>query len=137
MKFLVSVLVITMMFITNTISSQNKEITITVINVSSDTGKVGFALYNKEGFMMKPLQTNEAKIVNGQSKITFKDVIPGEYAVVCFHDKNENGKMDFSAQRMPLEDYGSSNNVMAFAPPSFDGAKFTLDKKNIDLKIKF
>ena len=137
MKFLVSILVVAMMFITTSITAQNKEIKVTVANVSSDTGKVGFALYQKEGFMIKPVQSLESNIVNGKSVVVFKNVLPGEYSVVCFHDKNENGKMDFSAQRMPLEDYGSSNNVMAFAPPTFEGSKFTLGKENIELDIKF
>ena len=45
--------------------------------------------------------------------------------------------MDFATNGMPLEDYGASNNVMNFGPPTFDNAKFTVSNKNVSLDIKF
>ena len=45
--------------------------------------------------------------------------------------------MDFAGNGMPLEDYGASNNVMNFGPPTFDDAKFLLTDKNVSLDIKF
>ncbi len=45
--------------------------------------------------------------------------------------------MDFSPNRMPLEDFGASNNVMAFAPPTFENAKFVVKDKEVSLEIKF
>ena len=138
MKFLIPVLVVAILSITNSITAQkNKTITATVVNATSDLGKVGFALYNKTTFMMNPLQTINAKIVDGKSTVTFKGLEEGAYAIVCYHDKNDNDKMDFSANRMPLEDYGASNNYMDFAPPSYENAKFTLANKDIRLDIKF
>tara|TARA_R110002049_G_scaffold609_3_gene3420 strand:+ start:1275 stop:1688 length:414 start_codon:yes stop_codon:yes gene_type:complete len=137
MKILVSILVVAMLTITNSLTAQNKTITVTVANISSDEGKVGFALYNKDNFMKKPIQGKEGKIVDGKTIITFDNIAPGEYAVTCYHDKNNNGKMDFSKYRMPLEDYGASNNVMAFAPPTFEGAKFILKDENLKIAIKF
>ncbi|MFK8059067.1 MAG: DUF2141 domain-containing protein [Polaribacter sp.] len=139
MKLIVGLLLATMLFISNTITAQNKTITVTIANVTSDEGKVGFALYkDKTTFnMRKALQGKEGKIVDGKTTIIFEDVAPGEYAIVCFHDKNNNDKMDFAANGMPLEDYGASNNVMAFAPPTFEGAKFLLKDENLELEIKF
>lgn len=138
MKFLGSILVGVVLFFSNSLTAQNKTtITASVVNVTSNKGKVGFALYNKTNFMMQPLQTKEAKIVDGVSSVTFKDVESGEYAIICFHDKNENGKMDFQENGMPLEDYGASNNVMNFGPPQYDDAKFIVTDKKIDLKIRF
>ncbi|MDA9087377.1 DUF2141 domain-containing protein, partial [Polaribacter sp.] len=73
---------------------------------------------------------------NGKTTITFKEVAGGEYAIVCYHDKNSNDKMDFQPNGMPLEAYGASNNVMNFGPPKFDDAKFTVVDKNVSLEIK-
>jgi uncharacterized protein (DUF2141 family) len=112
MKLILAILATTMLFITNSITAQNNTITATVINVTSDTGKVGFALYNKTNFRMKPLQGAASKIVDGKSIVVFKNVEAGEYAIICYHDKNNNDKMDFKDNGMPLEDYGTSNNVM-------------------------
>ena len=61
----------------------------------------------------------------------------GTYAILCFHDRNNNGKMDFKDNGMPMEDYGVSNNVMSFAPPSYQDAKFDLGDKDLSLEIKF
>ncbi len=137
MKTLVSFLVIAILTLTNGLIAQNKTITATVVNVTSDSGKVNFALYNKTNFMKFPIKSKTSKIINGKSTIVFENLEEGEYAIVCYHDKNDNDKMDFSAARMPLEDYGSSNNVMAFAPPSYENAKFMLADKNLSLNIKF
>ena len=137
MKTLVSILVVVIISITNIITAQNKTITATVLNISSDKGIVKFALYNKTNFRLKPLQSEIGNIENGKTTITFKEVAGGEYAIVCYHDKNSNDKMDFQPNGMPLEAYGASNNVMNFAPPRFDDAKFTVVDKNVSLEIKF
>ena len=137
MKTLVSILVVVIISITNIITAQNKTITATVLNISSDKGMVKFALYNKTNFRLKPLQSEIGNIENGKTTITFKEVAGGEYAIVCYHDKNSNDKMDFQPNGMPLEAYGASNNVMNFGPPRFDDAKFTVVDKNVSLEIKF
>ncbi|QTE23517.1 DUF2141 domain-containing protein [Polaribacter cellanae] len=137
MKFLLSILVVAMLSITNSITAQNKKITVTINNITSDKGKVGFALFNKDNFMKTPIQGKESKIKDGKTTVVFENVPSGEYAITCYHDKNNNGKMDFKSNGMPLEDYGASNNVMAFAPPTFEGAKFMLKDKDLKLEIKF
>ena len=137
MKLLVALLTTAMLFIANTITAQNKTITATVVNVSSNDGKVGFALYNKTNFRMKPLQGNSSKVIDGKSIVVFKNVEPGEYAIICYHDKNNNNKMDFKSNGMPLEDFGASNNNMTFGPPQFEDAKFTVSDKNVSLEIRF
>jgi len=137
MKFLVTLLVAAALFISTSITAQNKTITATVVNVTSDSGKVGFALYNKTTFQKIPLQAQNAEIIDGKSTVIFKDVPAGEYAIVCYHDKNNNDKMDFATNGMPLEDYGSSNNDMTLGPPNFEKAKFVVADKNVSLDIKF
>lgn len=126
--------------ITNkTENNQTFEINVEVNNVSSDNGKVYFALYDSQkGFLeRKNIQGKEAKINNGIAKVNFSSLIPNTYAVVCFHDANGNGTMDFEANGMPLEDYGATNNVMNFGPPQFSDAKFELVDKDLTFEIKF
>ncbi|WP_435415166.1 DUF2141 domain-containing protein [Polaribacter aestuariivivens] len=138
MKFLIPILVVIMVSITNAVTAQNtKTITVTVVNATSDTGEIGFALYNKDNFMGKPIEGKRSEIVDGKSTVVFENVPSGVYAVTCYHDKNNNNKMDFSSNGMPLEDYGASNNVMSFTPPTFENAKFTLKDEDLKLEIKF
>jgi len=137
MKTLVSFLVIAMLTLTNDLIAQNKTITATVVNVTSDSGKVGFALYDKSNFRLKPIKASASKIIDGKSIVVFKDVIAGDYAIICYHDRNDNEKMDFRSNGMPLEDYGASNNIMSFGPPNFEDSKFTVSDKDVSLEIKF
>jgi uncharacterized protein (DUF2141 family) len=87
--------------------------------------------------MKVPLQAKNAKIEDGKSTVVFEDVEAGDYAVICFHDKNDNDKMDFQENGMPMEDYGASNNVMSFGPPTYSNAKFTVSDNDVTLEIKF
>ncbi|MAD98350.1 MAG: hypothetical protein CMB99_13585 [Flavobacteriaceae bacterium] len=138
MKFLVTIFTTVLFFVLTTVKAQEKTtITATVVNVLSDEGKVGFALYNKETFMKQPIQAKDAKIVDGKSTVVFENVPAGEYAILCYHDKNGNNRMDFEPNGMPLESFGASNNVMSFGPPNYDDAKFTVSDKKVSLEIKF
>ena len=137
MRLILSIITAAILFVNQNIKAQTKTISAIVVNATSDQGKVGFALYNKTTFMKKPLQSKEAKIENGKSTVTFDNLEPGEYAIVFYHDKNNNDKMDFEPSGMPKEDYGASNNVMNFGPPTYYDSKFTLTDKDITLEIKF
>ena len=137
MKILVTILTTAMVFVGSLLTSGKQEITVTVVNATTDNGNVSFALYDQVTFMKTPLKGASAKIIKGKSIVTFKNIAQGEYSVICFHDKNNNGKMDFNENGMPLEDYGASNNNMDFGPPSFLDSKFTVIKEDVSLEIKF
>ena len=137
MKILVTILTTAMVFVGSLLTSGKQEITVTVVNATTDNGKVSFALYDQVTFMKTPLKGASAKIIKGKSIVTFKNIAQGEYSVICFHDKNNNGKIDFNENGMPLEDYGASNNNMDFGPPSFLDSKFTVIEEDVSLEIKF
>lgn len=137
MKIILIIVKVALLIAVNLLSEQQKTITATVVNISNNEGKVSFALYNKETFMKTPLQAKNAKVVNGRSTVVFENLESGTYAILCFHDRNNNGKMDFRDNGMPMEDYGVSNNVMSSAPPSYQDAKFDLGDKDLSLEIKF
>lgn len=74
MKTLSIILCITALLAFSNLSAQNKSIIATVVNVTSDEGKVEVALYNKINFMKKPLMAKTADIENGKSTITFENL---------------------------------------------------------------
>ncbi|MEE3999383.1 DUF2141 domain-containing protein [Tenacibaculum sp. FZY0031] len=138
MKFLTHILVIVVLFTIETVSAQGKTITVTVVNVTSNKGKVKFALYTKDNFRKEPLQAKESVINEGISTVVFKEIPVGEYAIICFHDANNNNRMDFEPNGMPLEDYGASNNKLSrFGPPQYEAAKFLVKEKDVSFDIKF
>jgi len=57
--------------------------------------------------------------------------------VICFHDENNNGKMDFNENVIPTEGYDASNNILTFGPLSYLGTKFTLAEEDLTLEVKF
>lgn len=113
-------------------------ISVEIVNVTSDNGKIVYGIYTKDSFMKKPTFSKTAKIKDGKSVVTFTDIPAGEYAVICFHDKNDNDKMDFETNGMPQEDYGVSNNkVNPFGPPVWNDGKFNFDGDEEKISIRF
>ena len=74
---------------------------------------------------------------NQELAVTFDHVTEGVYSIPCFYDENDNGKIDFNVNGMPLEDYGVSNKVMNFGPPRFSDAKFEVSDKDLTFEIRF
>lgn len=116
-------------------STEGTSVTVTV-PVHSDEGHVIFGLYTEKGFMRAPLVGLESAIEDGKASVTFTDIEPGIYAVLLFHDKNDNKQMDFDTNGMPLEMYGVSNNIMSMGPPQWSDAKFEVANEPIDLDIR-
>ena len=136
--FLSIALVLTSIFSYAQEEEKGITITVTIDNVKSDNGKVSMSLHTSETFMKGAGVMNaETKIKDGKISITFENVQPGEYAIMALHDENENNRMDFRENGMPLESYGTSNNVMAFGPPQYDDAKFNVEDKDLELNIRF
>ena len=136
MKILVTILTSILLFVGVFLIS-NKNITLTVTNVINDEGKVSFFLFDEVTFMKKPLKTTQAIIVNGKSSVTFKNLKKGEYSVVCFHDRNNNNKIDFDELGFPIEDYATSNHLLSIEKTTFTNSKFSLGEKDLTLEIKF
>lgn len=112
-------------------------VTVSSVNALSDKGTVKFAFYNKENFMKQPIYSKSASVENGKSSVVFENVPQGVYAIVCFHDENENNRIDFGENAIPKESYGLSNNIMIIGPPEFASSKFEVANENLNLEIKF
>ena len=118
--------------------SEGVSIEVTVVNASSDEGNVHFALFTRENFMTgNMVAAKSSTIKEGVSTVKFDSITPGEYAILCFHDANENDRMDFQENGMPLESYGTSNNVYLMGPPQFEDAKFEVKTEALKFEIKF
>jgi uncharacterized protein (DUF2141 family) len=63
-----------------------------------------------------------------KNAVSFSNVAPGRYAVIAFHDENDNAKLDRGVFGLPSEPYGFSNNARGFlGAPSFDAAAVAVD----------
>lgn len=54
-----------------------------------------------------------------------RDLPPGDYAVMAYHDRNANGRLDTLPVGLPTEPYGFSNDSRGvFGPPAWRAAVF-------------
>ncbi|MFO7672203.1 MAG: DUF2141 domain-containing protein [Lutibacter sp.] len=135
----IALLISSMIFAQTATNKSDEGITVTVsaVNALSDNGTVKFALYDKENFMKQPIYSKSASVEKSKSTVVFENVPQGNYAIICFHDENDNNSMDFNENGLPKESYGLSNNKMNFGPPEFDSAKFEVKNEDLSLEIKF
>ena len=70
------------------------------------------------------------KEVEGKSQnYNFDNLPEGEYALAIYQDENRNKILDKNLLGIPTEIYGFSNNARrSFSAPSFQEAKFKLNK---------
>ena len=134
-------LIITLILSTTLSFSQTEkvqDVTVTIENISNERGHVIIGLHTNDTFMKtEALQQAAAKVKDGKVVYTFKNVAPGNYALLALHDENDNKRMDFEPNGMPMESFGISNNPMLMGPPTFSEGKFEVGKENIELTIKF
>lgn len=123
----------------NVEEKKTHQVDVVINNISSDNGNVYFALYDSESNFnsRKPSKVGKSEIIDGVAKVSFSNLEPNIYAITCYHDANNNGKMDFEVNGMPIEDYGMTNNVMTYGPPQYSDGKFELSNKDLTFEIKF
>lgn len=107
--------------------------------LSSDNGTVKVALTNsKENYKdhKNPYIGLTIPISNRKAVAVIEDVPFGDYAVKAFHDEDGNDMLNTNFLGIPTEDYGFSNDARGmFGPPSWDAAKFRLNKEELAISI--
>ncbi|MBT8320686.1 MAG: DUF2141 domain-containing protein [Eudoraea sp.] len=109
-------------------SSQQNTLTVKVVGVSSDTGNIMVAVYNKsDGFLKErhALMGVRAKATRGITELHINDLPEGQYALAIYHDENGNEELDTNWLGIPKEPIGFSNSKMkTFGPPGFEDCAF-------------
>src|SRR5258708_31673730 len=103
-------------------------LTVELSGLRSPKGKVGCTLFDgPRGFPADPnaaIQRRWCPIDHASSTCRFDPIPRGTYAVACFHDENDNGKLDTGLFGIPTEGTVVSNHAKgSFAPPKYDDAK--------------
>jgi uncharacterized protein (DUF2141 family) len=119
-------------------------LTVNLSQLRSNKGKVGCTLYDgPRGFPTDPtaaIQTKWCAIDGTTSSCRFDALAAGTYAVACFHDENDNSKMDRGLFGIPSEGVVVSNHAKgSFGPPKWDDAKFQFPgaPSHIDLRMGY
>jgi uncharacterized protein (DUF2141 family) len=127
------------------------DLTVTVAGIRSASGSIMIGLYDSaEGFGVAVKHATEAGLLtdkgrlvgvamraaSGSQSIIFTQLPPGRYAVIAFHDENDNGRLDETPWGVPTEGYGFSNDAQGFlSAPSFHAAGLTLDAADSAITI--
>lgn len=128
------------LILTSTLMGQNTEgntIELEITNVENDEGQMMVAIYDaKSNWLKKYFKASIAEIEGGASNVSFTSIPDGTYAISCFHDKDNDGKLD-TFLGIPTEDTGASNNAPArMGPPKWEDAKFEIKGESIKHSIK-
>lgn len=112
-----------------------------VTGLKNSEGQIKFDL-DSNADTFKPRKNGPPAYRKGRSPITdkkveyvFKDVQCGEYAIKLYHDENMNQDFD-KFLKIPKEEYGFSNCKGCILPPSFDKAKFPVDKEHTSITVE-
>lgn len=121
--------------------NQKKRLVVKINGLKNDQGTVKVALCNSpENYKddRSPYKAAIIEIQKNQAIAVFDNLPAGSYAIKAFHDENNNDDFDTNFLGIPKEDYGFSNNVRGLlGPPSWNKAKFILDKNEQVIEINF
>lgn len=115
---------------------------IKVVGMDSDAGVVRISLFNSEvkwDSKKDSFRHVAVPVKHGVAVARFSDLPPGSYAVMLYHDSNDNHMFDMNFMGIPEEDYGFSNNVRPlFSLPSFRSASFMVgcDLAHIEIDVQ-
>jgi uncharacterized protein (DUF2141 family) len=102
-----------------------------IASLRNAQGDVGCLIFNSpDGYPethAKAYKEMHTAIEGDHAVCEFKDVTPGTYAVIVFHDENQNGKLDKNFLGVPQEGYAASNNVRhLMSAPEFKESSFVV-----------
>lgn len=141
-KFSVNLLII-ILFSTFIYAGNNQKtrLIVKIKGLKNNQGTVKVALCNSSDNYEDDLSPFKAAIIeikDNQAIAIFDNLPSGSYAIKAFHDENNNDDFDTNFLGIPEEDYGFSNNARGlFGPPSWDAAKFQLNKMQQIIEINF
>ena len=101
-----------------------------VTGIESNRGMLAIALFDSPAdysTQQNAVRKAWLEIDSDVAVWTVRDLPAGDYAVIVYHDENDNKQIDMRALGMPKEPVGVSNNARGlFGPPRFKAASFEL-----------
>tara|TARA_B100000686_G_C16711457_1_gene929402 strand:+ start:1117 stop:1527 length:411 start_codon:yes stop_codon:yes gene_type:complete len=103
--------------------------TIIIGQVEHNNGYIDVKIYaDKETFLKEELavESIRKKATKGQTIVPLSKIHEGIFAVVVYHDEDNDGKLKTGFFWRPKEGFAFSNNYMPKGPPKFNKAKIFL-----------
>ncbi len=107
------------------------------IAVGSARGRVLCGVYEKSGWLKRPVKGSVVTIRGNMAVCRFNDLRPGTYAAGAFQDENLNGRLDRSWTGGAAEPWCVSRETRGgLGPPSFDSASFPVREGTVSLRCR-
>lgn len=122
-----AMVLVSMMMLVDARIAAAAEISVRVEGVRPGTGSLRVALYRDPDSFRREARAVAVLSVPARSitaEVTFHQVPVGRYAVVAYHDENDNKKLDLTLGMFPEEGWGLSNDPKVFGPPRFADSAF-------------
>ena len=118
------------------------DLRVAVSGVRGAEGQVKLMLFEREDGFRKE---DKARLVlalpatAGTVEGLMRELPPGRYAVIAYHDENGDGKLNLRFGMFPKEGYGLSNALKLSGPPKFKDAAFDLPEtgKRITIPLAY
>lgn len=108
--------------------------------VKKNSGKIALMLVNSKANYKsrKPIKAAKSNVIDNEVSVMFYSIPKGNYAIMAYHDVNNNGKLDTNFLGIPCEPFAFSNNAKGFmGVPKFEKVKFdAYENSVINLDIK-
>lgn len=129
MKIIISFFCLLLSFLSLAASADTHSLTVQLTGVREAKGLVQVELYrDAKSFRKTAAAERVIKVPASQNmvEVHFDGVPSGTYAVMAFHDEDENGQLNKRFGMFPLEGYALSNDPEVMGPPAFKDSAFEL-----------
>ncbi|HEX5802742.1 MAG TPA: DUF2141 domain-containing protein [Azospira sp.] len=102
-------------------------LTVTLKPVRDASGSLRAGLYREPATFRKEAQAvalAQVPAAAGEVELVFRELPPGRYAIMAYHDENGDGTLNRRFGMFPTEGYGLSNNPQVVGPPAFADSAF-------------
>ncbi len=118
---------------------QTYELSIDVDGFATDDGVCRILLFTEEnsfGPREDSFKHGSVEIDSGKCSYVFTELPKGNYAVIVYHDENNDKELETNFIGMPQEGIGNSNNHDGF--PSFGKSEIRIESnQNISISIRY
>ncbi len=121
--------------------AEEYNLTVHLHGIKSSQGLIQVELYSEpKTFRKSALAQNIIKVAAKEDSVTvkFAGIKPGAYAILAFHDEDENGVLNKRFGMIPTEGYALSNDPEVFGPPAFKDSAFeVISDKELSIPIHY
>lgn len=114
------------------------DLTLAIEPVAEAVGTIQVALYDNEAnFRKQSVRALKLPATAGTMTVRIADLPTGDYAVMVFHDRNGNDKLDTNVMGIPKEPWGGSlGDKSVFGAPGWADVRFALKDDGATQRIK-